>query len=183
MKSFIALPYFNGTAWQGGENWPDAKLGWAQLTPTGGHPGNDKQHAVVRRWVAPQDGTYAIASTLIHEPTVGDGIRAFISHSGRGLLRSTALHHSTATLNLEVMSMSAGDTLDFIVDLGGGLNSDQFLWSPKITIVASTGSGGEGGAQAWDAEKDFAGSPMVLLNRWEQLAQVLMLANEFVFLD
>lgn len=183
LKNFTALPYCNGTAWQGGENLPDAKLGWAQLTPAGGHPGNDRQHAVVRRWVAPQDGSYAITSTLIHEPAVGDGIRAFISHSGRGLLRSTILHHSTAALNLEAMPMSAGDTLDFIVDFRDGLNSDQFLWSPKITAIATTGSGGEGGAPAWDAEKDFAGPPMILLNRWEQLAQILMLTNEFTFLD
>jgi len=182
LRSFTALPYFNGTAWEGGEKWPDSKLGWAQLTSTGGHPGNDRQHAVVRRWVAPQDGIYAIASTLIHEPTVGDGIRAFISHGGRGLLRSTVLHHSTVTLNLEAMSMSAGDTLDFIVDIRDGLNSDQFLWSPKISTVATTGSGGDG-AQSWDAQKDFAGPPMQLLSRWEQLAQALMLANEFVFLD
>jgi hypothetical protein len=132
--------------------------------------------------VAPQDGTYAITSTLIHEPAVGDGIRAFISQEGRGLLRSTVLHHSTAALNLEAMSMSAGDVVDFIVDIRDGLNSDQFLWSPKITIVASTGAGGDG-AQSWDAQKDFSGPPSQLLNRWEQLAQALMLANEFVFLD
>jgi hypothetical protein len=48
--------------------------------------------------------------------------------------------------------------------------------------LATTGSGGDG-AQSWDAQKDFAGPPMQLLNRWEQLAQALMLANEFVFLD
>jgi hypothetical protein len=183
LKNFTALPYFNGTAWQGGENWPDAKLGWAQITSTGGHPGNDRQHAVVRRWVVPQDGCYAIASTLIHEPAVGDGIRAFIGHSRRGLLRSTVLHHSTAELNLEPMSMSAGDTLDFVVDIRDGLNSDQFLWAPKITAIASTGSGSDGAAPSWDADKDFAGPPLVLLTRWEQLAQALMFSNEFVFLD
>ena len=34
-----------------------------------------------------------------------------------------------------------------------------------------------------DAEKDFAGESMGLLDRWQQLAQVLMLANEFMFVD
>ena len=182
LKSFTALPHFNGTAWQGGESWPDAKLGWAQLTAAGGHPGNDRKHAVVRRWVAPQDGSYAITSTLVHEPAAGDGIRAFISHSTRGLLRSTALHHSTASLNLDAMPMSAGDTLDFIVDIRDGLNSDQFLWSPKITLVGNSGAGVDA-APPWDAQKDFAGPPVSLLSQWQQLAQVLMLANEFVFLD
>ncbi len=183
VKSFTALPLFNGAAWQGGESWPDAKLGWAQLTATGGHPGNDRRHAVVRRWVVPQEGSYAITSTLIHQPDAGDGIRAFISHSARGLLRSTQLHAATAALDVEALPMNAGDTLDFIVDFNKGLNSDQFLWSPKITPVAVAGSGGDLPSQPWDAEKDFNGPGVFLLNRWQQLAQVLMLANEFVFID
>ncbi|MEO6786777.1 MAG: DUF1553 domain-containing protein, partial [Chthoniobacteraceae bacterium] len=182
MKSFAPLPLFNGTAWQGGEQWPDKKLGWAQITATGGHPGNDRQHAVARRWIAPFDGSYAIASTLIHEPVAGDGIRAFISHSGRGLLSSAVLHHSTATLNIESIAMNAGDTLDFIVDIRDGLNSDQFLWSTKILAVVNGGAGG-GDAPSWDAQKDFAGPASVTLNLWQQLAQTLMLTNEFVFLD
>jgi len=182
LKSFTALPHFNGAAWQGGEEWPDKMLGWAQLTAEGGHPGNDRHHAVARRWIAPQDGSYAVTSTLIHEPTAGDGIRAFISHGMRGLLRSATLHHSTAALNLDAMPMSAGDTLDFIVDIRDGLNSDQFLWAPKVTNVASTGAGGDN-ATAWDAQKDFTGPAITPLNRWQQLAQALMLANEFVFLD
>jgi len=183
IKSFTPLPLFNGAAWQGGPQWPDKKLGWAQLTATGGHPGNDRQHAVVRRWRAPQDGTYAITSTLIHEPSEGDGIRAFISHSRRGLLRSTKAHHSTAELNVEAIAMNAGDTLDFVVDIGDGLNNDQFLWAPKIAAVASGGSGGDGAALSWDAQKEFGGPSVTPLSAWEQLAQTLMLTNEFVFID
>ncbi len=182
LKSFTALPLFNGNAWQGGEQWPDQKLGWVQITATGGHPGNDRQHAIVRRWVAPKDGSYNVASTLIHQPEAGDGIRAFISHSGQGLLRFAALHHSNTVLNIEAMPVKAGETLDFIVDIRDGLNSDQFLWSPKITSAVSAGAGG-GDAQSWDAQKDFVGTPPVPLSLWQQLAQTLMLTNEFVFLD
>jgi hypothetical protein len=183
LKSFTPLPHFNGSNWQGGAQWPDAKLGWAQVTATGGHPGNDRKHAVARRWVAPHDGNYAITSTLIHEPSQGDGIRAFIGHSRRGLLRSAILHHSTEVLNLEAMPMSKGDTVDFVVDIRDGLNSDQFLWTPKITPVATAGAGGDAGTQAWDAQKDFAGPAVSSLTPWQQLAQALMLANEFVFVD
>ena len=43
VKSFEPLPHFTGEAWQGGKNWPDEKLGWAQLTAMGGHAGNDRQ--------------------------------------------------------------------------------------------------------------------------------------------
>ncbi len=75
VKNFTPLPHFTGSAWQGDEAWPNEKLGWAQLTASGGHPGNDRQHAVVRRWIAGADGSYTINSTLIHEPKLGDTIR------------------------------------------------------------------------------------------------------------
>jgi hypothetical protein len=183
VKGFTALPYFNGTAWQGGNLWPDRKLGWAQLTPTGGHPGNDRQHAVVRRWTAPEDGDYTLDSTLIHEPEAGDGIRAFVGHSTRGLLRSTAIHHSTERIDVDSITMRRGESIDFIVDIRDGLNSDQFLWSPMIALTGTTGAGGDSAGQTWNAEKDFTGDSTTPLDAWQQLAQVLMLANEFLFVD
>lgn len=73
LKNFSPLPRFVGSAWQGGDNFPDSRLGWLQLTAVGGHPGNDLKHAVVRRWTAAQDGNYALNSVLVHEPEVGDG--------------------------------------------------------------------------------------------------------------
>jgi hypothetical protein len=74
-----------------------------------------------------------------------------------------------------------GDTLDFGVDIGGGLNSDQFLWAPGVLPVGD----GQAGWEASDAAKDFDG-PRVgprLLGPWEQYAQVLLLSNEFAFVD
>ncbi len=185
VKDFKPLPHFTGSAWQGDEAWPNEKLGWAQLTAEGGHPGNDRKHAVVRRWIAPADGSYDLHSTLIHEPEVGDGIRAFVSHSRLGKLRSTTLLGSKADLQLDAIAFQAGDTLDFIVDIGNGLNSDQFLWSPKISpsVTATTGAGGDTPSDAWDAQKDFSAQPKSQLSAWEQLVQVLMLSNEFMFVD
>jgi len=183
VKNFKPLPHFTGSAWQGGEVWPSDKLGWAQITATGGHPGNDRQHAVVRRWIAPADGNYAVKSTLRHEPSPGDGIRSFISHSQQGRLHAGKLHQGTADLNFDTLAFRAGETLDFVVDIGDVLNSDQFLWSMRIQQAASAGAGGDAAAQMWDAEKDFFAQPKSQLNVWEQFVQVLMLANEFMFVD
>jgi hypothetical protein len=184
VKTFTPLPHFTGHAWQGDEDWPNAKLGWAQLTAEGGHPGNDRRHAVVRRWTAPSTGNYDLRSTLIHEPKVGDGIRAFVSHSRLGKLLSTKLHGSQADLSLTAIAFEAGDTLDFITDIGDGLNSDQFLWSPQLTAIqVVAGSGGDTPAEMWDAKKEFNSQPKTSLTAWEQLAQVLMLSNEFMFVD
>ncbi len=183
LKSFTPLPHFTGTAWQGTEKWPNEVLGWAQLTATGGHPGDDRSHAVVRRWIAPADGQYAVKSMLLHEPAPGDGIRAFVSHNQKGRLHEQRLHQDTVDLNFESLDFLAGDTIDFIVDIGDGLNSDQFLWSLRISRAATSGAGGDISAETWDAEKDFSALPSARLNAWEQLAQVLMLSNEMMFVD
>jgi len=181
IKEFKPLPHFTGAAWQGDETWPNEALGWAQLTATGGHPGNDRKHAVVRRWTAPAAGAYAVKSTLQHEPSAGDGIRSFISHSQQGRLHAGRLHQGSADLNFDTLAFRAGETLDFIVDIGEVLNSDQFLWSVRITPSGPELAGSS--AETWDAEKDFAGQPRTQLDAWEQLVQVLMLANEFMFVD
>ncbi len=184
VKDFAVMPHFTGQAWQGDEEFPNARLGWAQLTAEGGHPGNDRRHAVVRRWVAPTDGIYELQSTLVHEPQAGDGIRAWVGHSRLGKLLSTDLHASKTGLNLPGVVMRAGETLDFVVDIGGGLNSDQFLWAPQIRSTrANAGSGGDDSPLGWDARRDFAAQPKTNLDSWEQFVQVLMLSNELMFVD
>jgi len=184
VKSFTPMPHFTGSAWQGAEDWPNQALGWAQLTATGGHPGNDRQHAVIRRWSAPAAGTYDIQSVLNHEPAVGDGIRGFMSHSKLGKLRDTKLLGTKTDLSLAAIVFQSGDTLDFIVDIADGLNSDQFLWSHQIMpSTNATGSGGDTASIIWNAEKDFSAQPKTPLTAWEQLVQVLMLSNEFMFVD
>ena len=180
LSSFTPLPFFTGKAWQGGPVLPDPALGWASLSADGGHPGNDLSHACVRRWIAPADGSYSVSSTLTHTPEEGDGIRAFICYSGGGILQSTTLHHNHATMNTGPIAMKAGETLDFIVDIDRVLNSDQFLWAPTIS-PSPPGSPGPG--PQWQAQTDFSGTATADLTPWEQLAQTLLLSNEFVFID
>ena len=178
VKTFQPLPNFNGKAWQGGANFPDATLGWAQLTAEGGHPGDDLQHACIRRWTASRDCVVSVGGTILHEPEVGDGIRAFVVSSRHGELKAAALHHSKAEMAASGVDVKQGDTIDFIVHIGGGLNSDQFLWVPVIATL-------EAGA-SWDAKKEFIGPQPANahpLQPWEQYVQVLLLANEFSFVD
>jgi hypothetical protein len=175
LKSFTPLLHFNGSAWQGEASWPGGETGWAQLTAEGGHPGNTRAHACVRRWVAPRDATVNITGTLKHEPEQGDGVRGFIVSSRDGELKSVKVHKSKTAMTATNVIMKAGDTIDFIVDIGGTLNSDQFLWAPVIKAEETS----------WDARAEFDGprpAPQHL-TAWEQYAQVLLLANEFAFVD
>jgi hypothetical protein len=180
VADFAAIPHFTGTAWQGGANWPDANLGWVNLTAVGGHPGNTRQHACVRRWTAPADMTISLTSKLVHEPAAGDGIRAFVLASSQPQsLHATKVHQQTADLNTESLTVKAGDHLDFVVDIDEVLNSDQFLWKISLTELQPAGAT----ARQWDSEQDFTVGEVDGLTPWQQLAHVLLCMNEFMFVD
>ena len=183
LKSFTPLPVFTGKAWQGGPAYPDPQLGWAQLTASGGHPGNDLAHAAVRRWVAPRDMTVAIGGTVAHQFAEGNGIQAYIVHGRDGLLASWALHNQSAEAKIEPVAVKQGDTIDFVVDFRpDSLSHDDFLWAPVIRMTKLEGQP----AEEWDAQKQFGGKtmpPPPPLTAWEQYAQVLLQSNEFMFVD
>ena len=198
LKSFNPLPYFaggslqngknQGGAWQGGANFPDGKLGWVQLTASGGHPGNDLAHACVRRWTAPGAMSVSIASTARHELDISDGVRCRIFSSRHGLLAEATVKASQAELSVPNVDVQAGDTIDFVVDILKELSHDQHLWSPVIqqisaADVAETKNAAKIVASKWDASRDFYGPATAQLSTLEQLAQVLMLTNEFSFVD
>jgi hypothetical protein len=191
MKSFHALPHFTGAAWQGGPTWPDAGLGWVQLTAAGGHAGNDLQHAAVRRWKAPKSMTVAVHSEAIHDAAAGDGIRCRIVSSRSGTLAEATLHHAERSFDLAAFNVEAGETIDFVVDFHANLNNDQFLWTPKIVTAFTEeqpaaddpASDDPAKTTGWNAKTDFAGPRAVMLKPWEQLAQVLLISNELMFAD
>ncbi len=184
LGEFHQLPYFTGSAWQGGVAWPDSKLGWVQLTADGGHPGNTLQHAAVRRWVAPTACQISIASTVKNEPEAGDGIRCWIISNRQGVLAQTEVHHGEKPFAVEKLSVEVGETLDFVVDIKKVLNSDQYIWSPIIRqATAENATFGAATPSAWDSQRDFTGPTNVYLKPWEQLAQVLLLSNELMFVD
>jgi hypothetical protein len=176
ITSFAKLPHFTGTAWQGGLTYPDTQLGWVQLTATGGHPGNDLNHAAIRRRTALRDMQISVKSKLVHEPKQGEGVRGFIVSSRSGLLGQAAVHHTQKELNVATLSVQAGDTLDFVVDIGNKLSYNQFLWSVEITSK-------DNATLVFDSERDFVGNATKQLSPWEQLAQVLLATNEFLFVD
>jgi len=184
VTNFTALPYFSGDAWQGSTAYPDGKLGWVRLTADGGHPGNTAKHAAIRRWVAPRDTTVSAGGVVKHEAEPGDGIRAFIVSSRDGVLGSWTLHNAQTNASLASVTLQKGDTLDFVVDIRANLNSDDFKWSPVITRLGPKEPPSE--TAVWNAKEEFGGpqpAAMKPLSPWEKLAQVLLLSNEFAFVD
>ncbi|MBD3674685.1 MAG: DUF1553 domain-containing protein [Planctomycetaceae bacterium] len=179
LLSFTKFPHFTGTAWQGGAKLPDEKLGWATLNKSGGHAGNDLMHAVVRRWKVPFDGRVRIKSTLRHDTDQGDGVRGRILLSGGDQQGVWEVHNRQQPINLRELPVKKGQTIDFVTDRIGNHSHDSFHWPVEITLTKTDGSG----RQSAVAEADFAGPAPQPLDSWSQLAQVLLLSNEFQFVD
>jgi hypothetical protein len=182
---FKPLPHFTGTAWQGGAKLPDPKLGWSLLTAEGGHPANAQMGAAIRRWTAPYDGAISVSGSLGHRSKEGDGVRARIVSSQAGELASWTAHNTDAETNFSRIEVKKGDTVDFVVDCRENESSDSFVWSPVVRLVEAPGNAA-GGTQQWNASAEFRGPdarPRKMLTAWERYAQVLLLANEFMFVD
>jgi len=184
VAGFKPLSHFVGKAWQGGPNWPDAALGWVQLTAEGGHAGNDRQHAAVRRWTAPAALRLQVQSRIVHPTSAGDGVRAYLVSSRQGLLKTADVHNREERFDWDAIDVEPGETLDFVVDLRENLNHEEYVWDAKLTeqIAAGAGAPGRTGL-VWDSRRDFVGAPTTGMSPWEQLAQVLLAANEFLFID
>ena len=188
--SFTPFAKFAGRQWQGSEKFPDAVLSYASLTAEGGHPGSDAAHAVIRRWTSPQDAILTITGTLNHPSDQGDGVQARIVSSGSGELGHWTAQHGQAATNVERVTVKRGDTIDFIVDCRANPNFDAFAWAPVLkTVPASSVKTVSASAEptlTWSASSDFGGpdsQTIKTLSAWEKYAHILLMTNEFCFVD
>jgi hypothetical protein len=184
--NFNVLPHYTGSAWQGGDKLPDAKLGWVLLSAEGGHVGNDRQHAAIRRWIAPRDGLITVSGRIEHPSEQGDGVRARIVSSTSGVLGTWTVHHGKEATKVESVTVKRGDTIDFMVDCLATVSFDSFEWAPEIKYRTEQLNYSPGVKVAWNAKEDFSGPGKAQaqpLDAWEQFAQVLLVGNELFFVD
>jgi hypothetical protein len=178
LVKYAALAHFTGTAWQGGAELPDAKLGWVTLNAGGGHPGNDADHAAVRRWLAPADGLLTIRGSLEHTSDKGDGVRGRIVSDRQGLWGEWKVHRGSAPTTVNRVKVERGEEIDLVTDCVTGPAYDSFRWA--VTIQLDTAAGGR---RSWNSATDFRGPPPSALGPWDRFAQVLLMTNEFAYVD
>jgi cytochrome c553 len=181
LKSFTPLPHWTGKQWQGGPQLPDPALGWVLWNSNGGHPG-DAQHAAVLRWTAPRDVSVVMTGSLQHAQKEGDGVQAVLWSKQLGEKARWVAANQTVETNVVTINLRRGESLDFIVTCRTNVNSDSFRWAPKLVAIEKKLS------TMWDSARDFPKTPNgrsveSSLTPWEQLAQVLLLSNEFQFVD
>lgn len=179
VASFAELPHFNGSEYSGGKERPDPKLGWVILKADGGHAGNDAAHAAIRRWIAPADGKLTIEGRLKHAREEGDGVRCMIVSSGRGVLGDWSVHNTGRRTSVDSVDVKAGETIDFVTSCRENPTHDSFEWGVRLTLRGTE----ESAEQIWGSRSQFRGPQLPPLDAWEQFAQVLLLSNEFAFVD
>ena len=180
-ERFRPLPFFDGVNYQIGAEFPDPKQGHLRLSASGGHPGRTERDPVIRRWIAPVDGTVAVTGTLEHLRDKGDGIRGRVLAADGTVLGEWTAFNERAETTIPTIEVSRGDVLDFAVDCRKNASSDAFSWAPQVDLAVRPGQPLR--AASWSAREDFAGPPPPLLAPWEQCAQALLLTNEFWFID
>ena len=182
---FDPLPHFDGRCW-----WQQADRTWqdAFLDGQGGRPG--RQMAVIRRWQAPKDSVgdrYILRGTFVAGPHMGDGVDIYVVSSREGLLKTVGrAEPGSMDIHVENLQIKSGDVIDLVVAPRKDNAFDDFSWSPRIVEVGTTASGSPYAANEWRSDEAFSRSVPYWqggLDPWEQLAQVLLMSNEFMFVD
>jgi Protein of unknown function (DUF1553)/Protein of unknown function (DUF1549)/Planctomycete cytochrome C len=175
-SDFTVLAHWTGSAYQVSQEFPDPELGHVRVTTNTSHPGRSPQFGVIRRWIAQASGTLSIAGELQHARDKGDGVIGAIRHPGGRV--EFSVNQSAAQTKIANVEVKAGDIIDFIVSPGENGNSDAHSWS-----VTLTGKSGEIKGKSWSSARDFAPPQPPKLSAMAQLAQALLLTNEFLYLD
>ena len=175
--AFQRLPAFADGRWGGGPKLPDQKLGWCMLNSTGGHTGHGLKFCPIRRWVADCDCELTITGVVEHMAEQGDGVRCHVLSGGN---RATvAVHHGREPFAVQRFAVHQGEVVDFVTDCMANESHDSFRWKFELrkyvdgrlqeTIKSDDSFSGRQAGAAPDAV--------------QQLAQVLLLTNEFLFVD
>ena len=188
-RTFTPLTYYDAPAkrYQGARVFPDPEHGFVSLNASGGHPGARLEKAAIRRWIAPIDGEFGIAGEIsISAKVNGDGIRARVISSRAGQLGEWIVDRTkgiAAPTMLQRVTVKAGEILDFTVDCRDTNTSDGFRWVPTIRLLVMPEKAPKGMQTVWDPQADFKAPPPPKLTPLEQMAQALIITNEFMFID
>ncbi len=185
VTTFTPFGVFRDRQWRAGEKMPDDALGFLSLSERGGHPGRTADRSAIRRWVAPFDGAVRLSGRLRHGNENGDGVTGLVVSSAHGLLGEKHVRNDFKDIDFEQVSVRAGDTIDFVLSPGANDGYDSFEWYMRVKYVHIANEP-EPYRLEWEARADFSGPPPAPpepLKPWEQLAQVLLMSNEFMYVD
>jgi len=164
---------------------PDPQWRYAMQHERGGHaPAEDLVNTM--RWTAPADATLQIDTELVRDSDRGNGVRGLVFSNRTGLIAEALADpkHKRQPINAK-LTVKKGDVLHFALSSEGETDSDSYDWQAKISQLDADGSL----TLLTDSRTDFCGADQWPLNRAKpqrplaQLAQALIMSNEFMFVD
>ena len=106
---------------------------------------------------------------------------ALCDAKGEIIYESTQFH-SSQTHGPHTVRLQAGETIDFVATSGMTSSFDSFGWTARLRSTST-----QGNSTDRDTETHFSGpftpEKTLPLDRLEQLSQILILSNEFAFVD
>jgi hypothetical protein len=179
---FQPFAVFKDSRWQTETEFPSpGPMGYAYLGKETGHTANDTHTAVVRRFTAPISGEFTLRGTMGHRNEQGDGIRASIWVAGKRVFEQQQKGNNRSYGPLRG-HLQKGESIDLVASAGESPSFDTFFWEAKLNLSAADGT-----VVATDSLKHFSGpldrNASEPLDRLAQLAQTLMMSNEFAFVD
>ena len=179
--AFTPFPHWTGERWQIAKEWPlkDNPLSYLHVSPNGAlHCGYTEKESVMYQWESPGDMTVDI-SGILERPNVGkgDGSRAKIVHSEKGVIQEIELKQDRASIPVPCsgIEVKKGDLLWFVVEPNGNSSFDSVVWKPEIRNV-------ERQWERWNFVENFSG-PANFADAWQSYAQALLNSNRFLFID
>ena len=171
------MPYFADNRWQGGGDFPNEQFGYVSINPSGGHPGLTADVSSIRRWTAPEEGSLVIDGQLQRPEQKGDGVDGLLVSSRQGIVGSWTVPHGTQATQVRLEHVTLGEHIDFVVACRMNDGFDSYQWRATLTLETP------GARRIWNSEQGFHGPTAEPADLWTQLAQVLLMSNEFLYID
>jgi mono/diheme cytochrome c family protein len=175
---FQPMEHWRREQWQPRATFPSPEVSHLVINRGGGHPGMNCQQSSIRRFVVPTSGMLKISGRIVRPAKEGDGIRAVMVSSRSGKIKDWSIPTGDVDVAVDPLRVERGETIDFVVEPGENDNFDSYQWSIQLELAASE----SGTVHVHDSAKDYTG-PSEPLSPWARLTQVLLLSNEFVFID
>jgi hypothetical protein len=177
VANFAPLKHWTGKEWQAGAKYPDDKLGHLIFRKNSGHAGRSLKQAAIVRWTAPHDGAVIFDGELKHANKEGDGVALHLISSRAGKLGTWVAHDGQTKTVVPRIEVKQGEQFALVIDSQKTTNHDSFEWSPSFTLLDAPKS------TLWNYQADFQGPRPPQMTPWELAAQVLLMSNEFMFVD
>jgi hypothetical protein len=183
-----ALKHFdsNSKRWSPAPKVPEKPWGHLLIQPGGGHPGIDA--ASVMTWTSPfaRETRLRVGGEFSRPSEGGNGVRVLLFSSIKGLLKEQVAAPKAMLPIFAEVTVQKGESIHFVVDsIDRNTDSDSYTWTPRVERLLEDGNL----ALVSRSETDYCDGNGWPLNRAKpqaalaQLAQVLLMSNEFMFFD